>query len=247
VRHPQGLLARPRAVDSPDGHGCAFLTSGRGLPDFTCCRSQPHEAASASLAELPSRRLLAWRKLAVLAVLAAVLTGISAAAPDGPPKTTVVRTATQLPGGTRLSSADLEIDEVVIDDAPEGAVNDPADLVGRTLAAPAAKGQIMTEFATSARDPTGRGHVLAPLRLADPEVVALLRAGDVVDVLAADPQSEQAYVAGRAVRVVTVPQPPDSTGNADSAGALVLVEVDQETARVLARAAVAATLTVIWR
>jgi pilus assembly protein CpaB len=181
-------------------------------------------------------------------VLAAVLTGISAAAPDGPPKTTVVRTATQLPGGTRLASADLEIDEVVIDDAPEGAVNDPADLVRRTLAAPVAKGQIMTEFAvTSARDPTGRGHVLAPLRLADPEVVALLRAGDVVDVLAADAQSEQAYVAGRAVRVVTVPQPPDSTGNADSAGALVLVEVDQETARVLARAAVAANLTLIWR
>jgi pilus assembly protein CpaB len=183
-----------------------------------------------------------------LAVLAAVLTGISAAAPEGPPKTTVVRTASELPAGTRLSSGDLQVDHVVAADAPERAVDDPAGLVGRTLAAPVAKGQIMTEFAlASVRDPTGRGRVLAPLRLADAEVVGLLRAGDVVDVLAADEQSEQAYVAAQRVRVVTVPQPTDSGGGGDPAGALALVEVDQETARVLARAAVAARLTVIWR
>jgi pilus assembly protein CpaB len=198
---------------------------------------------------LDFRRAVSWhrRKLAVLAVLAAVLTGISAAAPDGPPTTTVVRTVTELPGGARLSSADLHVDQVVAADAPAGAVDEPTGLIGRTLAAPVAKGQIMTELAvTSARDPTGRGRVLAPLRLADAEVVGLLRAGDVVDVLAADAQSEQAYVAARGVRVVTVPQPADSAGG-DPAGALVLVEVDAETARVLARAAVAATLTVIWR
>ena len=184
----------------------------------------------------------------MLAVLAAVLTGISAAAPEGPPTTRVVRTATELPGGTRLSTADLRVDEVVAADVPESAVADPAVLVGRTLAAPAAKGQILTELAvTSARNAIAPGRVLAPLRLADADVVTLLRAGDVVDVLAADAQSEQAYVAGREVRVVTVPQPPDSDAGADPAGALVLVDVDQETARVLARAAVAASLTVIWR
>ena len=196
------------------------------------------------------RRAVSWhrRKLAVLAALAAVLTGISAAAPEGPPTATVVRTTTELPGGTRLSTADLRVDEVVAADVPDGTVADPAGLLGRTLAAPVARGQIMTELAvTSAREPAGRGRVLAPLRLADAEVVALLRAGDVVDVLAADAQSEQAYVAGRGVRVVTVPQPPDPAAGADPAGALVLVEVDAETARVLARAAVAASLTVIWR
>ncbi len=125
---------------------------------------------------------------------------------------------------------------------------DPADLVGRTLTAPAARGQIVTELAlTSGRQPTGQGRALAPLRLADAEVVALLRAGDVVDVLAADAQSESAYIAGRGVRVVTVPQPPEPAAGSGPAGALVLVEVDPETARVLARAAVTATLTVIWR
>jgi Flp pilus assembly protein CpaB len=184
----------------------------------------------------------------VLAALAAVLTGISAAAPDGPPTSTVVRTTTELPGGTRLTQADLRVDEVVAADVPERSVADPADLVGRTLAAPAARGQIVTELAlTSARHPTGQGRVLAPLRLADAEVVALLRAGDVVDVLAADAQSERAYIVGRGVRVVTVPQPSEAVVGSDPAGALVLVEVDPETARVLARAAVAASLTVIWR
>jgi pilus assembly protein CpaB len=199
---------------------------------------------------LAFRRAVSWhrRKLAVLAVLAAVLTGLSAAAPDGPPTTTVVRATTELSGGTRLSTGDLEVDEVVAADVPERTVTDPADLVGRTLAAPVARGQIITELAlTSARQPTGPGRVLAPLRLADADVVALLRAGDVVDVLASDAQSEQAYVAGRAVRVVTVPQPADPAAGADPAGALVLVEVDAETARVLARAAVSASLTVIWR
>jgi pilus assembly protein CpaB len=125
-------------------------------------------------------------------------------------------------------------------------VADPAELVGRTLAAPVPRGQVLTGLAVvSARASPGR--VLAPLRLSDPDAVALLRAGDTVDVLAADAQSEQAFVAGRAVRVVTVPGPLDPESGADPAGALVLVEVDAETARVLARAAVSATLSVLWR
>jgi Flp pilus assembly protein CpaB len=184
----------------------------------------------------------------VLAVLAAVLTGISAAAPEGPPTTRVVRTTTEISGGTRLSTADLRVDEVVAADVPESAIADPAILLGRTLAASVPKGQILTKLAvTSPRSAIGPGRVLAPIRLADAEVVGLLRAGDVVDVLAADAQSEQAFVAGREVRVVTVPQQPDAGAGADPTGALILVEVDQETAQVLARAAVAATLTIIWR
>jgi pilus assembly protein CpaB len=182
----------------------------------------------------------------MLAVLAAVLTGLAAAAPEGPPTVTAVRTAAALEGGTRLASDDLEVAQIVAADAPDDVVADPSVLLGRTLAAPVPGGQVLTERAVvSARASPGR--VLAPLRLADPETVALLRAGDVVDVLAADPQAEQAFVAGRGVRVVTVPAALDSTGGADLGGALVLVEVDPETARVLARAAVSTTLTVIWR
>jgi len=197
---------------------------------------------------LSFRRAVSWhrRKLALLAVLAAVLTGLAAAAPEGPPTLTVVRAAAALEGGKRLGPDDLEVAQVAAADAPEEVVTDPDALVGRTLAAPVPRGQVLTERAVvSARASPGR--VLAPLRLADSEATALLRAGDVVDVLAADPQAEQAFVAGRGVRVVTVPAPIDAAAGGDPAGALVLVEVDPETARVLARAAVSATLTVIWR
>ena len=197
---------------------------------------------------LSFRRAVSWhrRKLALLAVLAAVLTGLAAAAPEGPPTVSVVRAAAALEGGARLTLDDVEVADIVVDDAPDGVVADPDALVGRTLAAPVPRGQVLTERAVvSARASPGR--VLAPLRLADAEATALLQAGDVVDVLAADPQAEQAFVAGRGVRVVTVPAPADPAAGADSAGALVLVEVDSETARVLARAAVSATLTVIWR
>ena len=197
---------------------------------------------------LSFRRPVSWhrRKLALLAALAAVLTGLAAAAPEGPPTVTVVRAAAALAGGTRLTPEDLEAAQIVAADAPDETVADPAALVGRTLAAPVPRGQVLTERAVvSARASPGR--VLAPLRLADAEATALLQAGDVVDVLAADPQSEQAFVAGRGVRVVTVPSSAEPAAGADPAGALVLVEVDPETARVLARAAVSATLTVIWR
>ena len=205
----------------------------------------------------PPRRLLlslsravSWhrRKLAVLAALAAVLTGLAAAAPDGPPTLSVVRAASELAGGTRLTDADLELAQVVAADAPRGALTDPAAAVGQLLAAPVTEGQIITPAAfTTARTVTSRGRVVAPLRLADADLAALLRPGDQVDVIAADPQSAQADVVARAVRVVTVPRADSDESSQTTAGTLILIEVDPGTARVLARAAVSATLTVIWR
>ncbi len=146
-----------------------------------------------------------------------------------------------------ISSGDVSVDRVVAADAPEGAVSDPDALVGQTLAAPIARRQVLTSLALiSTRVGVGRGHVLAPLRLADAELAALLHPGDVVDVLAADPESEKASVVAQSARVVTVPRRDDDS-LADSSGALVLVDVDSATAGVLARAAVSGTLTVIWR
>ncbi len=67
-------------------------------------------------------RAASWhrRKLAVLAAIAAVLTGISAAAPEGPAMITVVKAKSQLPGGTVVSASDLVLDRVVAADAPKG-------------------------------------------------------------------------------------------------------------------------------
>jgi hypothetical protein len=89
--------------------------------------------------------------------------------------------------------------------------------------------------------------VIAPLRLADSEQAALLRAGDVVDVVAADSQAEQAAVIAASARVVTIPQVADNPGSPGADGALVLIEVDSQTATALAQAAASATLSIIWR
>jgi pilus assembly protein CpaB len=160
----------------------------------------------------------------------------------------VVKAESQLPGGTVISAADLVLDRVVASDVPEGVLTDPNALVGKTLAAPVAENQIMTLLATTvARTSVPPGHVLAPLRLTDSALADLLRPGDVVDVIAADPEAEQAAVVAAGARVVTVPQTPDDRAGPSPEGALVLIDVDSHTARVVARAATSATLTIIWR
>jgi hypothetical protein len=107
--------------------------------------------------------------------------------------------------------------------------------------------QVLTELAVVAvRTAVTPGHVLAPLKLEDVDLADQLRPGDRIDVLAADAQSPTAVIVATAARVVTVPRvDPDS--QTASGGALVLLDVDAKTAATLARAAVAATLTVIWR
>lgn len=211
------------------------------MPSMTAARRRPLRGLA---------RAASWhrRKLAVVAAVAAVLTGISAAAPEGPASTTVVKARTQLAGGTILSAADVRVDRVVAADVPEGVLTHPDDLVGKTLAAPVAKNQMMTLLATTeARGAVPPGHVIAPLRLADSTQAALLHPGDVVDVVAADSEAEQAAVIAASARVVTVPEVPDNRAGPGSDGALVLLDVDGETAKALAHAAASATLSIIWR
>ncbi|HEY6681551.1 MAG TPA: SAF domain-containing protein, partial [Propionibacteriaceae bacterium] len=99
-----------------------------------------------------------------MAAIAAVLTGISAAAPAGPVMITAVKARTQLAGGTVLTASDISVDRVAAADVPEGVVTSPDDLVGKTLAAPVAENQMMTLLATTtARSAVSPGHVIAPL------------------------------------------------------------------------------------
>jgi Flp pilus assembly protein CpaB len=184
----------------------------------------------------------------VLTAIAAVLTGISAAAPEGPAMITVVKAKSQLPGGTILTAADLMLDRVDASDVPDGALSDPHALIGKTLAVPVAENQMMTELTTiAARTSVSPGHVIAPLRLADTALAALLRPGDVVDVIAADSQAGQAVVVAAAARVITVPELPDERAGPGLDGTLVLIDVDAQTASVVAKAAASAALSIIWR
>jgi Flp pilus assembly protein CpaB len=197
-------------------------------------------------------RAVSWhrRKLAVLAAVGAVLTGVTAAAPDGPPTITVVRATTRLDGGTTLSDSGVAVVRLPATAVPEDALTDVAAVVGRTLLGPVAKGSVLTELDLLTPKATRAGQVVAPLRLADPGVAALLRSGDRVDVLAAAPEGAEATVIARRVQVLTVPAPVAESGlgpGGSEEDALLLVEVDAATATRLAQAAVSAELSVVLR
>jgi Flp pilus assembly protein CpaB len=161
---------------------------------------------------------------------------------------TVVKARSQLPGGTLLSASDLVLDPVVASDVPAGVLTDMNDLIGKTLAGPVAENQMMTLLTTTAAHAkVAPGHVIAPLKLADTALAALVRPGDMLDVIAADTDGEQGAVVAANARVVTVPQAPDDRMGAGSDGALVLIDVDSQTAALLAQAAASATLSIIWR
>jgi pilus assembly protein CpaB len=193
-------------------------------------------------------RAASWhrRPLAAVAAVLAVVTAVSAALPEGPPERTVLVAAHELAGGTVLAAADVEPRPLRAADVPVGALEAAPQVLGRAVSAPVPEGQVLTPLALAApRAGPSTGRVVAPVRLADPGLVALLRPGDLVDLLGTDEQRGAAVVA-RGARVVTVPQVPDEVGTGPSGG-LVLVEVPAGTATALAQAAAAGPLTLTWR
>lgn len=185
------------------------------------------------------------RKLAVLATLAAVLTGLTALAPPRPDTVVVVTAARQLAGGHTVTPDDLTQVALPPKAVPDGAWADPAEVIGRTLAGPLPARQVLTPASLLRERASSPGTVVAPLPLADPRVAQLVEAGDQIDVLAADTQSGKTKVVATAVRVVTagIGDNGDQTGT----GGLVLVEVDPATATTLAAAAATSALSVVWR
>ncbi len=105
------------------------------------------------------------------------------------------------------------------------------------------RGGPTASHAASARPAASAPPVLAPVRIADPATVRLLRPGDRVDVLAAGADDGPARTVARHVRVQQVPSAhgprPDS--------ALVVLKVPRTTATRLAGAAAHARLSVtMW-
>ncbi|SDD90102.1 SAF domain-containing protein [Auraticoccus monumenti] len=198
------------------------------------------------------RRAVSWhrRPLAAAAAVLAVLATVTALSPQAPPGSPVVVSASALGSGVRLGTEDLVVRWVQPEVLPEGAVTDPAAVVGRTLAAPLTAGSMLTDVDVVApRSEDGRdGGVLAPVRLADAEVVGLLRVGDTVDVLGADAASGAVGVVATDARVASLPRPDEEGGlfaSGPSSGALVLVEVSSSTSLALAQASAAGPLSLV--
>ena len=89
---------------------------------------------------------------------------------------------------------------------------------------------------------TGSDDVAVPVRVAEPATAALVRAGDVVDVLSASPEGgAAAAVVATGLAVRSVPALGDDAGE----GALLVLVADRPTAARLAAAAVTGRLSVV--
>jgi Flp pilus assembly protein CpaB len=199
-----------------------------------------------------ARRVVLGRRrlLAALFAAAAVATGVRAATAPPAPATVVLTAARDLPSGTVLRGGDLRPVEFQPASVPSGTLA-ADELVGRTTAGPMRAGEPVTDvrLVRGSLLDGYPGRVLAPVRVADGDSVRLLRAGDRIDLLAADPEGKVAEVVAEAVPVVSVPEDEGAAdgGLPDGGGALVLVAVDHSTAGRLAQSAVSSYVSVVLR
>jgi hypothetical protein len=181
-----------------------------------------------------------------------VLAGVAALRPDpADGRADIVVFAHDLAPGVELTAADLRIESRSKTTIPDGSQTDPATLVGSTLAGPARRGEVATDvrllsprLAEATAGPDAR---VVPLRLADAALLDLIRAGDVVDVLAADSatpggavDAQPRVVATDAV-VVLVSEKVTSPGRGDDR--VVLVALPAHTANEVAGASLTQAVT----
>lgn len=95
--------------------------------------------------------------------------------------------------GTALTADDVRLEKRLAATVPDGARAEVGAVVGSTLAGPARRGEVLTDVRllgsrladAAIGSKAGPGARIVPLHLADGALIDLVRAGDVVDVLAA--------------------------------------------------------------
>ncbi|MFI6868299.1 SAF domain-containing protein [Nocardia sp. NPDC050406] len=223
-----------------------------------------------ALAELP---LPPWADAVLLRRLLAVgfLVLAAALALRGDPagrRSEVMVAARDLPPGHVLGSDDLRAASHETASLPAGTAHSPAALLGATLTGAVHAGEIVTDVrivgprlaAVAAKSPDAR---IVPIRLADNAVAAVLRAGDRVDVVAAEQDPVTGSTNGRPIdptgRVAVAPHAPvplatdaavvlvsGGDGARDSGERVVLVALDASHATAVAAASLRTALTVVF-
>src|SRR4051812_23424966 len=169
------------------------------------------------------RALLARRRLlAALLTATGVAAGLRAAGAEPPPTVLVTVAAHDLPAGEVVGPGDVRRVGFAPGSAPEGLAG---DAVGRTLAAPLRAGEPVTDvrLVGPALADGYPGLVAVPVRLPDGAMAGLLRVGDRIDLVSADPQGGAAEVVAAAVPVLALPDVPAEAGAAGLTGRLVVV------------------------
>jgi Flp pilus assembly protein CpaB len=198
------------------------------------------------------RRVLIHRRaLAALCAAAAVLATLRAVQPPPVPTVDLWVAAHDLTAGSVVAAADLRRVASPPSVAPPSAVHDRAEILGRTLVMPVARGQPVVAVQVLGRRLLDGlpGRAVVTIRLADADVAGLIRAGDVVDLWATDPRAggparllvAEAVVLGARTRAGSGP-----LGSAGSAGVLVLFAVPRRDVGSVASAASTDFLSVVW-
>jgi pilus assembly protein CpaB len=202
---------------------------------------------------------LALRRRLVVAALTgvAVVSGLSAVRP-APPVTQRLWVVTRdLPGGEPLTAAEVRIERLPPPDIPSGALSPTTSVVGRLLAAPMRRGEPLTDvrlLSPSLLSATDQpDDVAVPVRVADgPATLALVHAGDLVDVIAAaDPGDGGPATSSTVVDSVLVLATPahdvGSDGSGDDTAGLLIVAATTRQAAALAEAASGSRLSIAVR
>jgi Flp pilus assembly protein CpaB len=203
-------------------------------------------AARARLSRVlrPVRRAVLARRRPLAAVLTAVavVTGLRAAAAPPPDRVLVLVAARDLPAGVVLRAGDLAEASFAPGSVPAGVA---AGAAGRVLAAPLRRGEPVTDvrLVGPALTDAYPGLTAVPVRLPDPAMAGLLRVGDRVDLVAADPQQGGAEVIAEDVPVLAIPVAEPDTGGAGLSGRLVVFGAPPEDVTDIAGAAVRALVT----
>ena len=200
------------------------------------------------------RRAVTWRRRLLTAGLLAgsVAFALHALAPPPPPGVRVVVAARDVAPGATLQPRDVRVVSRPAGSIPQGALRTASQATRRAVVSAVRRGEVLTDVrlvGPASLRGLAPGLVAAPVRVADAEAVALLAAGDHVDVLAAtvDGGAEARLVAA-GVRVLTVPRPASTGfGAALGDGALLLLATSPPTAARLAAAAVTDRLSVVVR
>lgn len=190
------------------------------------------------------RTVLARRRpLAALCAAIAVLGILRSVHPASPTTVAVVVAAHDLASGTRLTAADLEVRRYPASVVPAGA---HVEAVGRTLAGPVRAGEPITDVRLVGASLLAGypGLVAMPVRVADADAVSLLRAGDHVDLLAADPRHSTASYVAVDAPVLSLPTP-TSASDSQNSGRLVVLAVAPSDVDPIAGAAATDLLSVV--
>ena len=182
------------------------------------------------------------RPIAALLAGVAVVAGLHELRPPPPDVVAVLTAARDLPAGTTLDEHDLASVDYPVGTAPEGLAR---DAVGRVLAGPVRAGEPLTDVrlvgaSLAAAHP---GAVAVPVRLPDAGMAALLRIGDRIDLVAADPQGATARVVASDLTVLALPPVDDEATASGLPGRLVVLAAPEGAREGMAQAAVSGFLT----